>query len=199
MTWIRDLKKRIKYYDETSVKPPSLFLEQALRYANGTTAIDLGCGSGSDTKEMARQGFKVIAVDINKEVANYFSKKDRDRIKLVIQPVEDFKFVRCDFIYAKSSLVFLSPKKFRKVAMEIKKSLKPGGVFAARLWGKKDSDNKSGKNYKYTFLGIEELKAIFDGYDFLAVNEHEEDKACADGRDKHWHFLDVIIKKTQEV
>lgn len=195
MYWLRDTKKRSQYYEETSIKTPSSFLLQSLKYAKGAIAVDLGCGSGVDTKEISRNGFKVIAVDVNHEVTGYFNKEDLKQIELIIKPIEEFAIPNCDFIYAKSSLVFLSPKKFWKVMEEIKSALNPNGVFTARLWGKKDSSNKSGKNFKYTFTSIEELKETFAGYSILVVDESEEDKCCADGRMKHWDFINIIVQK----
>ena len=195
MVWIRNINKRKQYYEETSVKQPSAFLIDTLKYAKGNLAIDLGCGSGVDTKEITRKGFRVIAVDVNEDVKEYFSPEDLRKIRLVIQPIEDFRFVKSDFIYAKSSLGFLNRKKFLKVTEDIKNSLTPGGIFAARLWGKNDSDNKPGKNMKYTFLTIDELKGIFTDFVFLKTHEHEEDKYSADGRMKHWDFIDIIAQK----
>jgi len=195
MVWIRDIKKRTKYYEETNAKAPSAFLVKTLKFAKGNKAIDLGCGSGVETREIAKNGFSIVAVDVNKDVKKYFSKEDLKNIKLKIQSIENFRFVKCDFVFAKSSLVFLSPGKFYKVLENIKKSLKPGGIFAARLWGKKDSDNRSGKNHKCTFVSMDKLKNTFLGYKFLEIVEHEEDKFGADGRMKHWDFIDVIIQK----
>jgi len=195
MVWIIDIKKRTKYYEETNTKAPSVFLIKALKFAKGNKAIDLGCGSGVETREIAKKGFKVTAVDVNKDVKKYFSKEDLKNIKLKILPIENFRFVKCDFVFAKSSLVFLGPGKFYKVLENIKKSLNPGGIFAARLWGKKDSDNGSGKNHKCTFMSIDKLKNTFIGHTFLEIFEHEEDKCGADGRMKRWDFIDVIIQK----
>lgn len=195
MVWLRNTSKRKKYYSETSLEPPSEILLKSLKFVKGKTALDIGCGAGVDAKELARRNFKVEAVDINEDVNTYFDKKDLNNIKLTIKAIENFKFGNYDFVFAKSSLVFLCPKKFHLVIKQIKKSLNKNGVFAARLWGNKDSENKSGKNFEYTFLPPNEIYNIFDGYTILLFEQHEKDRIGADGKMKHWHFIDLIIRK----
>jgi len=41
MVWIRDIKKRTKYYEETNAKKPSIFLAETLKLFKANKAIDL--------------------------------------------------------------------------------------------------------------------------------------------------------------
>ena len=196
MTWVSNTKRREGYYNKTSKDKPSELLIEALKYVNNVkAALDLGCGAGVEVKELAKRGYNTTAVDVNIEVRKYFSTEDLNNIELIVRPIEKFDFKKYDFIFAKNSLVFLSPSKFMTAIIKIKQSLNPDGVFAARLWGINDSDNNSGRNYKYTFVTTDRLKQLFKNYDFKILKDYEEDGMNAYGHMKHWHFIDMIVRK----
>jgi trans-aconitate methyltransferase len=193
--WLREKVKRIKYYEETKQDPPSFLLLSALKYGSYKTALDIGCGTGADTKEMVKRGIKVTAIDVNKEVKNYFTAEDLRNINLLITPIEKFNFKKYDLIFAKSSLIFLQKKTFIEVLLKIKSALNTNGIFAARLWGVKDSYNVKGKRQKFSFVEKQELLNYFKGFKLLAYAEEEKDRVSAGGDLKHFHFINIILEK----
>jgi len=191
MSWVANAARRNKYYRDTAKEPPSELVLKTLQYGNFKTALDIGCGSGADTKEMATRGITVTAVDVNSEIKEYIHEKGID---VVISPIENFTFGKYDLIYAKSSLVFLVKSDFYKAVGNIKDALNPGGICALRLWGQNHSDNNSTKG-DAVFVNKESLTELLSGLDILEISEREKDGADANGRAIHWHFIDVIAKK----
>lgn len=64
----------------------------------GETILDLACGPGFFTKELARKGAKVIGVDIAKELIaiakGQMSSEDRGQILYFAAPAHDLKFLK---------------------------------------------------------------------------------------------------------
>lgn len=193
MTWLSNTKHRIGYYEKTSRDNPAELLIKALQYVSRGNALDIGCGSGAEVKELVKRGFITTAVDVNVEVRQYL--ENIENVKICIQPIETFSFEKYDLVFAKNSLVFLSQKNFANVIEKIKSSLNNEGIFASRLWGINDSENMTGKNLHYTFMSKDKLSELFKDFGLLLYAEYEEDGLNAYGKMKHWHYIDLIVKK----
>jgi trans-aconitate methyltransferase len=193
--WIKNPEKRKEYYKISGDREPSPLLLRALDDGNFSTALDLGAGAGVDAKEMSRRGISVTAVDINTEVKKFF--KQNPEIKLVILPIQDFKFGKYDLIYTKSAIVFLPENEYHKLLEKVKKALNKGGMFAARLWGTNDSANRPERKGKITFTSKQELEKIFKDFEMLYLHEIEKDGKTALGQPKHWHLIDIIVKNQE--
>lgn len=193
--WIKDEEKRLKYYKITSSREPSPLLLKALKFGKFNSALDLGCGAGVDAVEMARQGLFVTALDVNPEVKDYF--KNTPDVDVKISSFKDFNYGKYDFIFSKSALVFVPPEDFESVIKKIKKALNTSGVFAARFWGENDSSAKKPERQgKMTFVTKEKLEEMFDDFEILEINEIEKDEKTALGQPKHWHFVDLIVRRS---
>ncbi len=192
--WIKNKKKRTKYYEVSGSRKPSPLLIRALKLGGFKTALDLGCGAGVDAKEMSRQGLSVTAIDINPEVKRFF--RDSKGISVQISSFQEFDFQKYDFIFSKSALVFLPPYDFEKVIRKIKKSLNFNGVIAIRLWGNNDSASKRPERKgKMTFVSKEQLENMFRDFETIELTEEEKDGKTALGQPKHWHFFNLIARK----
>jgi tellurite methyltransferase len=191
--WIQKQKKRKKYYQATRDRKPFSLLLRVLDMRKFKTALELGCGAGVDAKEMARRGIQVTAVDINQEIESYL--KGIPNINVVISSFQDFEFGRYDLIYSKASLPFLPRKDYFDILEKIKNALNPDGIFAARVWGDKDSANNPEHKGKRTFVTPEEIKEALQGLEIVEFNEGEVDGKSALGRPRHWHKIDFIARK----
>lgn len=90
--------------------------------------LDLGCGSGRDSKHFKGLGFEVVALDLSEELA----KKASEYIgqKVIVQDMRDLEF-EDEFIgvWACASILHLPVEDIEIVFKKVFKSLKKDGIF----------------------------------------------------------------------
>jgi SAM-dependent methyltransferase len=120
-------------------------VDQILKLANippKAHIMDLCCGVGRHSLELARRGFKVTAVDRTREYlhqAGEQAKKERLNIEFICEDMRDF--CRPDTFNAAINLFtsfgfFDNPTEDRMVIDNVYRSLKPGGVLVVDMMGK---------------------------------------------------------------
>ncbi|MCI9069238.1 class I SAM-dependent methyltransferase [uncultured Clostridium sp.] len=131
------MNKTLNYYNNNSKE----YIEKTLQgntnnlcnnflnnIKKGGKILDLGCGSGRDSLEFIKRGYKITAVDGSKEIASRSS-------KIIGQPViyskfEDLKLEeKFDGIWACASLLHVNRKDIINVIKNISLNLKEDGVF----------------------------------------------------------------------
>ena len=94
----------------------------------GGTILDLGCGSGRDSKAFIEQGFRVVAVDGSEELCKLAEEYIQQPVVcpdfLDYKPEETF-----DGIWACASLLHFTEEECHIVVDRLSKNLKPGGCF----------------------------------------------------------------------
>ena len=100
--------------------------------------LDLGCGSGRDSKHFKELGFEVVALDLSEELA----KKASEYIgqKVIVQDMRDLEF-EDEFIgvWACASILHLPVEDIEIVFKKVFKSLKKDGIFYLSFkYGEKD-------------------------------------------------------------
>ena len=125
------------------------FGEKIARFANiqeSALIIDLGCGRGASlfhAYKMLGDSGKIIGIDISKEMIGKTKQEIRNRginnIEFHEMDIEDLKFSSDQFDVALCgfSLSFLPDLK--KGLSEIRRVLKPGGVFVSSTFGERDN------------------------------------------------------------
>lgn len=192
-----------KYHQITRNDPPQEALLKALERIpephDGLCAADLGCGSGRDTLELLRRGWKVLAIDQSEEALGSLKEKvpPQHEPDLSVQATrfEELRLAPAslDFVYASFALPFCPPQSFARFWTEIRQSLKPGGYFFAQFFGKRDSwcDERS----ELTFHSEEETRALLQGFKIHHFEEYEQDGTTRVGARKHWHYYIVFAQK----
>ena len=108
----------------------------------GTHVLDLGCGIGRHSLELARRGFKVTGVD---RTTHYLEQASEKAVKegLKVEFVQDDmrNFCRPDIFDAAISMFtsfsyFEDPEEDRQVVANVYRSLKPDGAFLLHTHGK---------------------------------------------------------------
>jgi len=190
------------YYRATSGGPPRELLERALEHIawegrprRDPTAIGVGSGSGRDSLELLRKGWRVLAVDSQREAAEFLARRvpagQRPFLTTLIAPMEDLVLPSTDFLYASFSLPFCLPESFPTLWRRIRRAIRPGGHFAGQLFG--DRDEWVGRR-GMVFHSLREIRSLTRGFKVELLRETEEE-----GRSfvepKHWHFFDLILER----
>jgi tellurite methyltransferase len=185
------------YYESTSNRAVSHFLIDAIKLLEpkaNKTALDFGCGAGSETRLLLEEGFNVSAVDGNSEAGKYIKRlPHQDRLEFICSPFEGFVFKNYDLINSTRSLPFVHKEYFDKLMESLLGSLNFGGVFVGELYGVNDEWNKPGETM--TFVTKEKIEILFKELRIVKLVENEEDGAIASGKLKHWHRFYVTAKK----
>ena len=102
-------------------------------------AIDLGAGTGNNTKFLIEKGFKVICIDKEEKSKEIITEKieDKSNLEFIIGNFEDIKLHKADLIYSCFSLHFCKPDKIDNVMEEITTNIIKGGYFVREFLRKR--------------------------------------------------------------
>ena len=122
-------RNAVRYFNETVHADVSEIRDRfAQMLPPGGTILDLGCGSGRDSKAFIEQGFRVVAVDGSEELCKLAEEYIQQPVIcsdfLDYKPEETF-----DGIWACASLLHLTEAECQIVVDRLSKNLKPGGCF----------------------------------------------------------------------
>jgi SAM-dependent methyltransferase len=161
-------------------------------------AIDLGCGSGSDTLALLEQGWSVFAIDSNPfAITNLVSSCPAvlaNKLNTAVQFFEDLtKLPKANLINSSFSLPFTHPNCFEKLWDVIMRSIAIDGIFSGSFFGTNDDWYRT-NNETMTFLTDDKIYDLFKTFDIELFEEVECDEADAFGNLKHWHKYSIIAK-----
>jgi SAM-dependent methyltransferase len=151
----------------------------------GRTAVDLGCGAGTESRALCAAGWRVHAIDRSPQVV------PEDGLTVADTAFADLTALPCaDLIYAGYSLPYQPPESFERVWALVRASLRPGGWFAGNIFGERDEWAGAAD---MTFLDVPSVRALFDGTEIAHWYEEDEVGPAWSGP-KHWHVVDVIAR-----
>jgi membrane dipeptidase len=181
-----------RYFAAAGDDPRPTLLEALGRFASTGLAVDLGAGTGRDTAELLRRGWRVIAIDREAEAV--------EQLRLLASPpklevararFEDAEWPSCDLVNASFALPFCAPDAFPALWEKIVRSLRPGGRFCGQLFGIHDDWRGSG----VIVHTREELGALLAPFEVEFLDEFDADGSTAVGTRKHWHIYHVVARK----
>jgi len=99
--------------------------------------LDLGSGPARDAPWFREKGIDVICVDLSKEMARICAEKD---LSTAVMDIENPGIIENSFdaVWAMNSLLHIPKNRFENVLSDIKRVLKPGGLFYLGRYGGRD-------------------------------------------------------------
>lgn len=195
------MDQTIKYYDDNAIeffmntKDANMenLYKLFLKYIpEGGKILDLGCGSGRDTKYFLGKGYDVVAVDGSIEMvklsSEYTGKKTLHMTFQEIDFEEEF-----DGIWACASLLHVRRDEISSILYKIYRALKPNGVlYSSFKYGDKEEYRDDGRFFNYydekSFSELIKKLGYFDILEILITNDVRKGK-----ENEKW--LNVIVKK----
>lgn len=155
--------------------------------------LEIGAGHGRDSKFFQENGFQVTCIDLSSEMVKLCQQKGLDaRVMDMIDL--DFSDASFDAVYALNSLLHLPKKELPIVLQNIKRVLKPGGLFFLGIYGGFDfegiweKDSYEPKRF-FSFHSDGELKQlVIKFFELLSFKQIES-------RDGDLHFQSLTLRK----
>ena len=182
-----------KYIESTlKVHMNHLYNDFLGNISDGAHILDLGCGSGRDSKFFLEKGYKVTAVDGSEKIAEGASKFLGQEV--IVSSFEELNLNEVyDGIWACASLLHVDRKNIVKVIEKISSSLKENGVFYMSF---KYGDNEYiDENGRYFNCYIEEtFTSMIKTVDKLNVEKMHKTGDILGGRDS-LVWLNILLRK----
>lgn len=156
----------------------------------GGTILDLGCGSGRDSKAYKTAGFKVIAVDGSEALCKIAS-------EYIGQEVICCKFQDLEIkeelngVWACATLLHLEKDDVIKTMQKLSASLVPGGIFYASFKYGDFSGNRNGRYF--TDMTEDSFAEILKQVESLSIVKQMITEDARPDRSEKW--LNVFLKK----
>lgn len=180
---------------DTLLKALELFDKENLP-ADRRFAIDLGCGSGRDTFELLRRGWRVLATDSSRLALDLLlpqvPEEHRQRLETRLAGFEDLSLPPAALVNASYALPFCDPAAFPRVWDAIVRAIPKGGRFAGQLFGDRDEwasiPDRSHQSRP-------QVESMFRDFVFDHLQEVEHREAGATGELKDWHVFHIVARK----
>ena len=184
---------------ETLVRAADTFdTERAVGPNDPPLAIDLGCGTGRDTLELLKRGWRVLALDGEQEAVDrmlarpeFDALRRSPRLEARIASFESLRLPPCTLVNASYALPFCPPHCFDAVWHAIVSAIRPGGRFAGQCLGDLDDWAKLPDRSHHTPV---QVKALLDAFEI----EHLQEDVYGPDPDalykKRWHVFHIVAR-----
>jgi tellurite methyltransferase len=159
-------------------------------------AVDLGSGAGRDARELLRNGWRVLAVDLEPAAAEALveatPEPDRARLETRTTDIGTFEIPPCDLVNASISLQFLDEAAWARTFERIAAALPPGGRFAGYLFGDRD---QAASEPDMCCPPPDTIRGYLRDFEIETWSEREDDGQMALGDPHHFHLIEVVARR----
>ncbi|WP_303864218.1 bifunctional 2-polyprenyl-6-hydroxyphenol methylase/3-demethylubiquinol 3-O-methyltransferase UbiG [Alkalibaculum bacchi] len=157
----------------------------------GASILDLGCGSGRDSKVFINLGYEVCALDGSKELCKFASEYIGQEVLCKTFEEIDFK-EEFDGIWACASLLHISYRDLPNIFKNLSKALKQEGyLYASFKYGEFEGDRKG--RY-FTDLTEDRLKQLLEPLKEFEIVETTITRDIRKGREEE-KWLNIVLRK----
>jgi membrane dipeptidase len=196
--WLRVLgttwRRFGRYFDSAGDDARPTLLAALEGFEAPGLAVDLGAGTGRDTAELLRRGWRVIAIDREREAIERLrdlAGSGSGRLETHVASYTDVRWPVCDLVNASYSLPLCPPAEFERLWRRIVDSLRPGGRFCGQLYGVNDEWAGTG----LVVLTRAQVEDLLRELEIERLDEVDDDGQTAIGTRKHWHLFHVVARK----
>ncbi|GEM_PF-1991225 len=188
----------VDFLAKTRQKPPARMLTDWFPRLDihGGVALDLGCGAGAEAEYLAKQGMMVDAIDKSATVVKAAKERCQGLTVDVIQgDFLEFE-LRPDYYtlaVAINSLPFVMKEDCVALLKSVQAAVRPGGAVILGVFG---PEHAWASREDMSFWTLDEFRALWSGWDVLAMNEFKGVSPLASGSEVFQHRIQVIAKKT---
>lgn len=175
-----------EYFQTVSSFEPLPEIEEFINLLDAKSYIlDLGCGPGHHSKIFVENGFKVTGIDLSSEMVK-LAKKVEPNAEFKVMDIIDLDFAPdiFDAVWASASLIHFKKKEISKALHNIRKVLKPKGLFYISMkmgTGEKETiDNRYG--------GIKKFHSFYDKSEIISILMKSD-----------FDILKVLIKEPRDI
>jgi membrane dipeptidase len=183
-----------RYFRHAGLDPRPTLVEAAERFAEPAFAVDLGAGTGRDTAELLRRGWRVLAIDREAEAIERLVElvgAGREGLETRVGGFQDVDWPECDLLNASFTLPFCPAVAFPALWARIVDSIVPGGRFAGQLFGERDEWARTG----IVVHTRAEVDALLRPFEVEWFEEFEREGKTVVGTAKRWHLYHVVARK----
>ncbi len=160
-------------------------------------AVDLGCGAGRDTRELLRNGWRVLAIDREPSAIATLraatSPGDLARLETLVADLATVAIPECDLLNASISLPFLAPGPHASAWRRALEAVRPGGRLAAMLFGDRDD---AASDPTMTCRAPDAIRADLAAWEIEHWNVQDEPEGrTALGDPWHFHLIEVVARR----
>ena len=158
----------------------------------GGRILDLGCGSGRDSRAFLERGYEVVAVDGSRELAKIAGAYIGQEV--IVADFREFEPEGTfDGIWACASLLHLPKGEIAAVMRQMAAHLAEGGCFYASF---KYGEFQGERNGRYfTDMTEESFRELLEGVPGLAIEEYFSSGDVRAGRESE-RWLNVMMRKS---